>query len=133
MGESIKVSICVCTFNEHHYLYDCLCSLVNQNTSANNYEIVVLDNSSNLNNNDYKKCKELSQKYFNIKYIVKKTNGLSDARNECTKNASYDYLHFIDDDVKVENNFIESILSILFKKSEYSNIRRKSNTKLGEL
>lgn len=115
LGESIKVSICVCTFNEHHYLYDCLQSLVNQNTSASNYEIIVLDNSSDLNNSDYEKCKELSKKYFNIKYIVKKTNGLSDARNECTKNASYDYLHFIDDDATVENNFIESIINTLFK------------------
>jgi len=115
LGESIKVSICICTFNGHHYLYDCLRSLVNQNVNAEKYEIVVLDNSSNLNNDDYEKCKELSKKYLNIKYIVRKTNGLSDARNQCLKIASCDYLHFIDDDVTVENNFVESICNTISK------------------
>jgi GT2 family glycosyltransferase len=113
LAESIKISVCICTFNEHHYLYDCLQSLVNQNVNINNYEIVVLDNSNNLNNNDYEKCIKLSKKYWNIKYIVKKTNGLSDARNQCIKISNYDHLHFIDDDVTVENNFVESILNVI--------------------
>lgn len=111
MKATTKISICICTFNEHRYLYKCITSLINQSINQSNYEIIILDNSSNLNTDYYLKCKSIVEKYNNIHYIVKSTNGLSDARNECIKNASYDYLHFLDDDVTVENNFIENIIN----------------------
>lgn len=115
-----KVSISICTYNNYNYLFFCLESLIAQHANKDDYEVIVLDNTPSsvikeLNRNNpsfylyYKKCIGLC-KQNDFKYIEKHTDGLSGARNECINESCADFIHFIDDDTILHENFIrESI------------------------
>lgn len=113
MKTNKQLSICICTFNEHTFLYECLRSLLNQTIPTDNFEIIVFDNSNIMKSNEYKLCKQIADDFNHIKYIEKQTNGLSGARNLCLQFSESEYIHFIDDDVLVKNNFVENILNVI--------------------
>lgn len=101
------ISIIVVNCNGREYLKECLSSIVKNNYS--NYEVIIVDNHSTDGSIEY--LKSNFYKYKNIKIIrLDKNYGPAKARNEGVKLASGDYLGFLDNDTKVDQNWISNAL-----------------------
>ena len=102
-----KISIIVAVYNTEKYIKKCIDSLLTQTYS--NIEIIIvedcsLDNSKKILSN-YKKSK-------NVKIIYNETNkGLSYSRNIGLKNATGDYIGYIDSDDYVDPDFYEKLMA----------------------
>lgn len=99
------ISIIVPIYNVEQYLEKCIDSL--QSQSLNEIEIILVDDGSP------DKCGEICERYAKndcrIKVIHKPNGGLSDARNVGIKNASADFLMFIDSDDWIDSKTCETI------------------------
>ncbi len=107
------ISIIVCTYNRDQYLPKMLQSVVDQNCSKEDFELVLINNNSN------DSTPEICTKFvetnndLNIKYVVETKQGLSIARNRGIHEAKGDYLIFIDDDAFLEENYILELKNYL--------------------
>jgi GR25 family glycosyltransferase involved in LPS biosynthesis len=109
-----SVSLCICTFDNYRQLKNTLQSALNQN--YNFFEIIILDNTSQemLKLNPYKenrrhKLLHFCQNQDNIRYIHEPLANLSKARNRCIEVSENDLIYFIDDDVILDKNAIQSM------------------------
>ena len=110
-----KISVIVPVYNTGKYLDKCLDSLLNQ--TYNNLEIIVVEDCST------DKSREALQKYSKnkkIKIVFNDQNkGLSFSRNIGLKNATGDYVGYIDSDDYVDLDFYEKLMNSIEKnKSE---------------
>lgn len=106
----IKLSIIVPVYNVEQYVYKCINSLLQQNVSLNEYEIIVVDDGSS----DH--SISIIREYFqvdNLRIIVKENGGLSSARNKGLEYAVGEYLWFVDSDDWIEINCLKSLFSKL--------------------
>ncbi len=87
-----KISVIVPAYNSENTISSCLNGLVNQTISADQYEIIVVDDAS------VDKTSAIIQSYLNIRYIKISHGGPSAARNEGAKAAIGDILVFTDAD-----------------------------------
>lgn len=109
----MKLSIIVPMYNEEQYILHCLGSLLKQNISKNDYEIIVIndgstDNSLSLVNDFSKKISE-----SNIVTYSKKNGGLSDARNFGVPLAKGKYIYFVDSDDYIASNVLKQLTDYL--------------------
>lgn len=112
---SKKISVIVPVYNTEKYLDKCLDSLLNQ--TYKNLEIIVVEDCST------DKSRKALQKYSKnkkIKIVFNDQNkGLSFSRNIGLKNATGDYIGYIDSDDYVDLDFYEKLMdSIVQYKSE---------------
>jgi|AntRauTorcE11898_2_1112593.scaffolds.fasta_scaffold10418_2 glycosyltransferase involved in cell wall biosynthesis len=107
MNTNIIVSVVIPTRNRKKILKKCLKSLNQQTIDNSTFEIIIIDDGSNDNN-------KLMIEQINLKphYIYKYQDqtGPAGARNTGIKLANGKYIIFIDDDIIVSENFIESHL-----------------------
>jgi glucosyl-dolichyl phosphate glucuronosyltransferase len=99
-----KITFCICTYDNHKVLFDCVSSLINQTLDARLYDILILDNTPQeklKNNFSAKKVKIFCSAIANLEYIQMETDGLSGARNECIERCESELIHFLDDDTIV--------------------------------
>lgn len=101
-----KISIGIITKDRPEMLEYCLFSLFKQRVKPS--EVVIVDASRDLRS---KKVAALFSKKMNIRYILQKKKGLSNARNIVLKNSTEDIVGFIDDDCEVEIGWVESMLA----------------------
>ncbi len=100
-----KYSIIIPIYKVENYLRNCINSVLNQ--TFKNYEIILVDDGSPDSCGEI--CDEFSNKYSFIKTIHKKNGGLSDARNVGLKNATGEYVIFLDsDDFWIDNEFLNN-------------------------
>lgn len=104
-----KVSIIVPIYNVEKYIDECIVSLIHQTYS--NIEIILVDDGSP--DNSGKICDDWAQKDKRIKVIHKENGGLSDARNMGIKEATGEFLAFVDGDDWISINFIENMIDNL--------------------
>lgn len=92
----MKLSIITTLYNSEPYIRRCLDSLIDQDLSSNEYELVFVDDGSP------DRCanivQEYQQRYSNIILIQQENRGLPDARNTGLKHISGDYVTFVDPD-----------------------------------
>ena len=96
-----KITLCICTYDNHEVLFNCVSSLINQSLDTRLYDILILDNTpqEKLKNNSLaERVKGFCLAISNLNYIEMETDGLSGARNECIKRAESELIHFLDDD-----------------------------------
>ena len=93
-----KVSVIMPIFNGEQYLKDSLDSVVNQSMGFENIELILVDDCSTDNSREI--IEEYSKNYSNIKPIFLEENSGCPGipRNVGIKNATSDYIMFIDDD-----------------------------------
>lgn len=91
---SLKVSIIVPVYNSEQYILRCINSLTSQ--TYQNMEVIIVDDGST--DNSGKICDECAHKDFRIKVIHQKNGGTSKARNTGLREATGDYVTFIDND-----------------------------------
>ena len=109
----MKLSIVIPVYNSSKYLDDCLNSLLTQNMSLEDYEIICVNDGSTDNSlsilNNYAIASE------NIKVINQENKGHSAARNTGLNAAVGKYIWFVDSDDFVEENSISEIVNCMDK------------------
>ncbi len=105
MQKYTLISIVIPVYNTSIYLEKCINTVINQTYS--NLEIIIVDDGST--DNSAKICEEFSCKDNRIKVIHQKNSGLSAARNTGIKNATGDYILFIDSDDYIDLYYVEKL------------------------
>ncbi len=88
-------------------------SIINQNFGFENIELILVDDNSK--DNTPQKIKELSNEYPNVKIIFLEGNSGSAAkgRNTGIDNATTDYIMFLDQDDKYDENMCETMYNTI--------------------
>ncbi len=110
----LDLSIIVPVYNSEKYLSTCLDSIVNQKTKFN-YEVVCINDGSK--DNSINILEDYQKKYNFIKIISQENGGISSARNTGINNASGKYFGFIDNDDKISENYVESLMNRAYEKN----------------
>lgn len=92
----MKISVIVPIYNVENYLEECLDSLLDQNLSETEYEIICVDDGSTDRSGEI--AEEYGKKYGQIKVIRQENGGVSRARNQGLKIARGEYICFVDSD-----------------------------------
>jgi len=103
-----KVSVIVPVYNVEEYLPQCVESIINQDCA--NKELVLVDDGSPDNCPNI--CDEYAEKYDFIRVVHKENGGLSDARNAGIREATGDYVLFVDADDFIEPGSISVIMEV---------------------
>ena len=105
----MTISIIVPVYNVEDYLKKCLSSIINQ--TYKNIEIILIDDGSTDKSGMI--CDEYALIDNRIFVIHKENGGVSDARNVGIKEATGEWITFIDSDDFVDDNYIEYLLSLV--------------------
>ena len=108
----LKLSIIVPVYKVEQYLHKCVDSLLHQDLSEEEYEIILVDDGSPDSCGDI--CEEYASKFVQVKVVHQENGGLSAARNSGIKVAQGLYVQFVDSDDYLEPN----VLRILVAKME---------------
>ncbi len=100
-----KISIIIPVYNVEKYLKRCLDSVENQ--KYKNIEVILVNDGSTDKSEEI--IKKYQEEYSNIKYLKKINGGLSDSRNFGIKNATGDYICFIDSDDYIDESLLSSL------------------------
>lgn len=101
-----KISVVIPVYNVEHYIEQCLISVIHQ--TYKNLEIIIVDDGSPDNSNlIYTKYAKQDNR---IKIIKQENKGLSGARNTGLRNATGEYIHFIDSDDYIDIDYYEKII-----------------------
>lgn len=111
----MKLTIIIPVYNIKEYIERCVLSL--GNISDTQIEILMIDDGSTDGSDIV--CDKLSQTNKSVKVIHQKNMGLSEARNTGIKNASGDYIFFVDGDDYLSGGAIGYILNAI---NTYSDI-----------
>lgn len=110
-----KISIVIPVFNTEKFLPTCLDSLLNQDLTQDEYEIICVDDGST------DSCSSILKKYALdnpcIKVITQKNKGQSAARNVGLYSAVGKYVWFVDSDDMIDNNSLGFITDIMDENS----------------
>jgi len=111
----MNISAVVCTYNREKYLAKSLESIAKQTLSADNYEIIVINNNSVDNTKEV--CDNFQNKnpLLSFKYFEETNQGLSYARNRGIRESSGELITFVDDDATLEKNFLKEVTDFLNK------------------
>lgn len=104
-----KISIIVPVYKVEKYIDICINSLVNQ--TYENLEIILVDDESP--DNCPAICDEWAKKDERVKVIHKQNGGVSDARNVGLKEASGDYIGFVDSDDVVSVDMYKTLIELV--------------------
>jgi glycosyltransferase involved in cell wall biosynthesis len=107
MGTNAKqpmVSVVVIVHNGKETIEDCLNSLLTQTVPKNEYEIIVVDNSSTDNS------PEIIQRYPTRFYTLEGVGNYGGARNKGVKEANGQIVAFVDADCTVPTDYISTII-----------------------
>ncbi len=102
---SPKVSIIIPVYNGENYIRICLKSLINQ--TLKEIEIIFIDDGST--DNSISIIEEFSQKDSRIKLLTQNNKKTGAARNNGIKNATGEYIGFVDQDDYIDENFFEEL------------------------
>ncbi|MCH8853257.1 MAG: glycosyltransferase, partial [Planctomycetes bacterium] len=95
-----RISAVVCAYNAAAFLRDCIDSIMDQITPAEQYEVLLIDNNSNDRSCDV--IRDLKEAYGNrLKVLTELRPGLSAARNLALAEADSDLIAFVDADAIV--------------------------------
>lgn len=101
-----KVSIVIPVYNVEQYFDYCMQSIFAQDYS--DLEIILVDDGST--DSSGRMCDEYASKDARVKVIHKNNSGQSSARNVGIKEATGDYLTFVDSDDYIRKDYISSLI-----------------------
>ena len=105
-----KISIIIPVYNtDETYLRKCLDSVADQ--TLQNIEVIVVDDGSQ--NETAKICDEYAVNYPNFKVLQIENQGVSNARNTGMKEASGEYLMFLDSDDWLDVNLTKKLVEYM--------------------
>lgn len=110
-GMAMILSIVVPVYNVKQYLHKCLESLLDQDLSKDEYEIVLVDDGSTDGSGTI--CDEFALKEGNVKVVHQKNQGLSVARNVGTQMAEGKYIQYVDSDDYLHPDVLKGLVSLM--------------------
>lgn len=105
----MEISIVIPTYNRTDILIECLKLLNAQTAPQGSFEVIVVDDGSEVNNKG--KIDNLKKNYP-FKYIYQKNHGQAGARNNGIENSKGRIILFIDDDVLVHPALVKTHLRL---------------------
>lgn len=102
------LSIIVPVYNVEKYLCKCVDSLLAQDLSPEEYEIILVDDGSTDQGGEI--CDAYAMNHSNVIVIHQKNGGLSAARNSGIDVAKGKYIQFVDSDDYLEPNVLKSLV-----------------------
>ena len=112
-----KILICIPTYKRNNSLLECVKSIQKLNL-INKCEVSILIIDNTVNNNSQKILKQIKKTKLNIYHLNEKKRGIVHARNKClisAKEFNPKYLAFVDDDVRLDKNWLQNNLLIMNK------------------
>ncbi len=109
----IKLSIIVPVYNVEKYIEECLNSLVQQNFSDEEYEIICVDDGSTDRSGEI--AEDYGKRYRQIKVLRQAHKGVSMARNEGVKAAKGEYVCFVDSDDYLSSGVLGTLYDLAVK------------------
>lgn len=109
----MKLSIIVPVYNVEDYIAQCLDSLLTQDLSYGDYEIIIVNDGSK--DGSAKIASDYELKYANVQIVNRENGGLSAARNTGLKSAKGEYVWFVDSDDWIEANCLKKLIYMLDK------------------
>ncbi|WP_298499378.1 glycosyltransferase [uncultured Algibacter sp.] len=106
----MKLSIVIPLYNKEDYIVRCLDSLLAQDVSKNEFEIIIVDDGST--DSSFSIAKEYAEKYPNIQLFKQKNGGAGAARNKGLEVSKGDYIYFLDADDYIAKNVFKRILEL---------------------
>ena len=104
-----RISVVVCAYNEAAFLRDCIDSVMDQITPADQYEVLLIDNNSNDGSGDV--IRDLKEAYGSrLRLFTERQPGLSAARNRALAEADSPLIAFLDADAVVESDWLSGLL-----------------------
>jgi len=104
-------SIIIPAYNVELYLERCLSSCMNQNMSADEYEIILINDGST--DKSLEVAMEVTKNITNATIITQTNQGVSAARNHGLSVANGEYIWFVDADDWIMDNCIKDIYCLL--------------------
>jgi hypothetical protein len=103
-----ELSVVVCTYSRYDVLPGAIESLLRQNISETDIDILVVDNSP-----DQKAATEFGKRYdgTRVRYILEPIAGLSNARNVGADASNSKYVAYIDDDAVADPSWARNLVS----------------------
>lgn len=102
-----KFSIIVPAYNAERYLARCIDSLLQQDLSVNEYEIVIVNDGSTDDTREI--VEDYSKQVSNIRSFTVTNRGVSEARNYGCNEAVGKYFLFVDADDWIKSNVLQSL------------------------
>ena len=137
----MKLSIVITLYQSESYLPKCMESVLNQDISKSDYEIILVNDGSP--DNSLALAREYAERYDNVVVLSHPNKGLAGARNTGLEAAHGKYLCFIDPDDYIETNSLSSLLEKMecdnldmlrfnyqMVDEEYTNIKRPKDARL---
>lgn len=127
------LSIIIPCYNTGKYIEKCLESVLSQNYK--DIEVIVVDDGSIDDTGDI--VRVISKQDKRVRYVYKKNSGVSETRNRGLREATGDYVTFVDSDDTVEPQIYETLMSFLLKNSadishcSYSRVNKQGVTNIG--
>ncbi len=117
MGKTaeMRLSIVTTMYNSAKYLPKCVDSLLDQDLSEDNYEIILINDGSP--DNSLELAEQYASRHKNIKVLSHANKGLAGARNTGLEAATGDYLCFVDPDDYVHPNIYGKLLGMMDEES----------------
>lgn len=104
----MKLSIVVPIYKVEPYLRKCVDSLLKQDLSKKDYEIILVDDGSPDLCGEI--CDDYASRYGNISVVHRENGGLSAARNSGIEIAQGKYIQFVDSDDYLEPNVLKTLV-----------------------
>jgi len=109
----IQLSIIVPIYNTEKYLGRCLDSLLRQDLSSNQYEIIVINDGSQ--NDSEEIVNSYIPQYQHISYIEPENTGSFETRNVGITLARGKYIYFVDSDDYISKHVMGKVISFMNK------------------
>ena len=100
-----KISVIIPVYNTSIYLRQCLDSVLNQD--FDDYEVICVNDGST--DNSLEILREYEKKSSKIKVVDQINSGVATTRNTALKNASGDFLAFLDSDDFIKENYLSKL------------------------
>lgn len=114
-----KVSVIIPNYEGIELLPDCLNSLKKQ--TFKDYEVIVVDNNSEDGSVEW-----INQNYPTIRTVILKKNfGFAKAINEGVRNSTAEYVVFLNNDTKVDKNWLMELIKCADKHPEVISVNSK--------
>jgi|JI7StandDraft_1071085.scaffolds.fasta_scaffold33533_3 glycosyltransferase involved in cell wall biosynthesis len=108
------ISIIIPTFNRADLLASTINSIFSKSTSSVVFEVIVIDNGSTDTTKEV--CSTYEKKHSNFSYFFDATPGLLTGRHKGAEEAKGEILTFIDDDVIVSSEWLQTIADTMYNK-----------------
>ena len=106
----MDISIVICTYNRVNNLKECFDCLASQEiNNPFSWEVLLVDNNSSDHTRQFTE-NYAAQEHFKLNYTFEAKQGLSHARNQGINVSNGAILVFIDDDIRVSKNWLQSIV-----------------------